>query len=377
MNAKKIIFPGIAMIAVCYTLGRYSFGLFLPEISNSLSLSTTDAGWISSVMYIAYCLALLTAPWLIHKWGHYQVIRLSGISVVVGIAGVALAPNVLIVTLSLFFAGLSTGWISPALGNVASTELAVADRDRGNVWINSGTSFGMVLSGPIALLFTEYWRLSYGLFAVIALVTLYWNSKNIPHRHPVASSTMETPHSFQLFQPHSLALFVGSLLIGSSSAIYWTFSRSFLTVEQGLSYTTAIWFWIVMGISGMVAGGSGKWINRLGLSTSYRLGMFMMSMGIIVLIVPSVGFNFASAILFGISFIFLSCICIVWSTRVYPKQPSMGISFSFLMIGAGQFVGALVAGSVIDRFSYSVGFVIFAGLGLVGLLLNIKTNTTE
>ncbi|WCT56133.1 MFS transporter [Paenibacillus kyungheensis] len=375
MNANKIILPGIAMIAVCYTLGRYSFGLFLPEISHSLSLSATDAGSISSVMYIAYCLALLTAPWSIQQWGHYQIIRLSGLSVAVGIAGVALAPNVWILTISLFLAGWSTGWISPALGHAASTELSVADRDRGNVWINSGTSFGMVLSGPIALLFTEYWRLSYGLFAVIAILTLWWNSKNIPNRRQT-DSTSSPMQKIQIFQPHSLALFVGSLFIGSSSAMYWTFARSFLTVEQGVSYTTAIWFWIVMGASGMIAGGSGSWINRLGLAKSYRLGMLMMALGTAVLIVPSIGYNFASAILFGSSFIFLSCICMVWATRIYPEQPSMGISLSFLLLGAGQFIGSLLAGSVIDLFSYPIGFAIFAGLGLVGLTIKIRTNTS-
>lgn len=370
---NKIVFPGIAIVAVCYTLGRYSFGLFLPEISNSLSLSTTYAGWISSVMYIAYCLALITAPWLIRTLGQYQVIRLSGITVFVGIAGVALAPNPAVLTLSLFFAGCSTGWISPALGNVASTELSPQDRDRGNAWINSGTSFGMVLSGPIALLFTEYWRLSYGLFAVIALVVLFWNSKNIPNGPPLPSSI--TRYKMKILQPHSMSLLVGSLLIGSSSAIYWTFSRSFLTLEQGVSYTTAIWFWIVMGVSGVIAGWSGKWIQLLGLSKSYRLGMVMMVLGMLLLIVPSITFNFASAILFGSAYIFLSCICIVWATRVYTEHPSMGISLSFLLLGAGQFVGALVAGSVIDTFSYAIGFGAFAVFGLVGLVVKVRTNT--
>ena len=44
MILKKIVVPGIALIAVCYAFARYSFGLFLPTIGKSLglTLSTWD-----------------------------------------------------------------------------------------------------------------------------------------------------------------------------------------------------------------------------------------------------------------------------------------------------------------------------------------------
>ncbi|WP_285804086.1 hypothetical protein [Alkalicoccobacillus plakortidis] len=39
----KYVFPGIAMIGVTYAFARFSFGLFLPNISESLNLSESDA----------------------------------------------------------------------------------------------------------------------------------------------------------------------------------------------------------------------------------------------------------------------------------------------------------------------------------------------
>lgn len=47
MRFSKLVIPGILMIAVTYGLGRFSFGLFLPDISQDLSLTPTQAGLIS------------------------------------------------------------------------------------------------------------------------------------------------------------------------------------------------------------------------------------------------------------------------------------------------------------------------------------------
>ena len=54
MKFSKLVFPGIAMIATTYGLGRFSFGLFLPDITNDLSLSASQAGLNSSLFYLAY-----------------------------------------------------------------------------------------------------------------------------------------------------------------------------------------------------------------------------------------------------------------------------------------------------------------------------------
>lgn len=59
MKFSKLVFPGIAMIATTYGLGRFSFGLFLPDITNDLSLSASQAGLISSLFYLAYCFTIV------------------------------------------------------------------------------------------------------------------------------------------------------------------------------------------------------------------------------------------------------------------------------------------------------------------------------
>ena len=67
--------PGLVMIAVTYGLARFAYGLFLPEIRESLDLSETALGFIGAGSYAGYCLAIV-----------------AGAVVVVGMAGVACAP---------------------------------------------------------------------------------------------------------------------------------------------------------------------------------------------------------------------------------------------------------------------------------------------
>ncbi|SMO57221.1 MFS transporter [Melghirimyces algeriensis] len=367
---RNIVCPGIAMIGVSYAFARFSFGLFLPEISNTLGLTEASSGFIGSVAYVAYCIALLTSSLLIQKSGQNITIRLAGISAVLGMVGIALSPNTIVLAGSVFLAGLSTGWASPAFGNVAANELNKQDRDRGNTWINTGTSFGIILSGPIALVFTEYWRLSYTLFAIIALAVLIWNAKAIPMRKPKTTS-------FSFRKPMKLwnksdRLILASFLIGISSSIYWAFSRSFLALEHNVSYTVSIWFWMIMGVSGIVGGSAGGFIQRVGIQCAYRIGVSLMITSVALLTVPHLSFSFLSAILFGITYIFLTGVFIVWGTRLFPKNPSIGISLSFLLLGLGQFVGTSVAGSVIEFSSYTAAFLLFSFIGLIGLLVRVK-----
>lgn len=372
---KQIVFPGIAMIGVSYAFARFSFGLFLPEISETLGFSETSSGFIGSLGYVAYCVALITASLLIQKIGQHVTVRIAGLSAVLGMAGIAVSPNAYVLAVSVFLAGLSTGWASPAFGAIVTNEMNRQAKDRGNTWINSGTSFGIILSGPIALLFTEYWRLSYGLFAILGLVVLYWNIKAIPTRKqhtPPLSLSM----SVKLWNKSS-RLIIASMLVGISSSIYWTFSRSLLALVHEVSYSTAVLFWIVMGASGIAGGLAGGIIERFGIQWTYRIGVFLMAASIALLTLPNLFLGFLSGVLFGVTYIFLTGLFIVWATELFPENPSIGVSLSFLLLGIGQFFGSLIAGGVIEVFSYSAAFLTFSFFGLIGCFIQVVNHSNQ
>jgi hypothetical protein len=54
-----LVAPGLAMIAVTYGLARFAYGLFLPEMRESLGLSDSVLGLIGAGSYAGYCLAVI------------------------------------------------------------------------------------------------------------------------------------------------------------------------------------------------------------------------------------------------------------------------------------------------------------------------------
>ncbi|MDN4526407.1 MFS transporter [Fictibacillus fluitans] len=365
----RIVLPGIAMIGVTYAFARFSFGLFLPNISQSINLTESNAGVTGSTAYIAYTLALFTSSYLIKRFGQLRVIQFAGLSAVIGLFGIGLSQNFLSLALSTFIAGLGSGWASPAYSQVASTSLNKDDKDRGNTWMNSGTSFGLIVSGPIAILFTDHWRFAFISFAIISLAVLLWNSIRIPYEKPELHD--EKIISGPIFKKAKYLL-LSSFIVGFGSSIYWTFSRSFLKVEYNMSDHESVIFWVTMGVTGAVGGLAGGIMNRGGLTLSYRLALLLLSISVISITIPSLYSVYSSGFLFGISYIFVTGLLIVWATRIFPLVPHVGVSLSFLALGVGQSIGSAMAGKLISMSSYSWVFIIYSFFCIIGLIIPVE-----
>ncbi|MFD1137117.1 MFS transporter [Paenibacillus urinalis] len=364
----KIVFPALGMIAVTYALARLSFGLFLPNISDSLGLSESEGGIVGSTAYVSYSLALLISSFLIERAGQYKVNLIAGMTAVLGLLGIAASQSFLHLVISMLVAGLGSGLASPALSQMAQHTLSNKELDQGNTWINSGTSVGVILTGPVVLLFTEHWRLSYYFFAFIAVIVWIWNYLVIPSDQDKKSSARSQTKWLSAINKAKF-LIAASLVIGISSSIYWTFSRSFITSEYGFTTNESVVFWIILGIAGILGGFAGGFIQRLGLARSYRLLLVVMLISILLLTVPNQVTVYISAGLFGSTYIFLTGLFIVWATRIFSILPALGVSLSFLALGIGQSLGSLIAGSTIEMTSYPFSFTLFAGLGIIALFI--------
>lgn len=158
MNFYKLVFPGIAMIATIYGLGRFSFGLFLPDISKDLHLSASSSGIISSLFYLSYCFTIIYATLRTAKTGPKYMIMLASLLVILGLITISIASNALTLSLGVIFAGASSGLISPPYGYAISLWIKWEQQGKANTWINSGTSIGLVFTGITAMLVFIDWR---------------------------------------------------------------------------------------------------------------------------------------------------------------------------------------------------------------------------
>jgi predicted MFS family arabinose efflux permease len=145
-----LVAPGLAMIAVTYGLARFAYGLFLPEMRESLDLSESVLGLIGAGSYAGYCFAVLGALLFTSQAGPRFMAVAAGAVAVVGMATVAGAPAAWVLALGVLIAGSSSGLASPPMGEAVATAIAEESQDRANALINLGTSIGVALGARCA-----------------------------------------------------------------------------------------------------------------------------------------------------------------------------------------------------------------------------------
>ncbi len=223
------------MIAVTYGLARFSFGLLLPGMKESLEMSEFVSGMISSLFYLAYCFTIIFSTVVTTREGPRRMIISAGLSAFAGLLLMSITPNAWVLALGVLLAGGSTGLVSPPYGAAISLWVKEDKQGKANTWINSGTSFGIVLSGLGAYFLTPDWRLTYFIYAILTLLILIWNFRAIPKAGTSSWLMFEKGNLSIRGVKGAIPLILASLILGISTAAFWTFSRSFIEVAGNYS----------------------------------------------------------------------------------------------------------------------------------------------
>ncbi|GAB3043454.1 MFS transporter [Virgibacillus ainsalahensis] len=379
MQFSKLVLPGVAMIAVTYGLARFSFGLLLPEISESLEMSDYVAGIISSLFYLAYCFTIVLSTVITTKEGPRRMIISAGVSAFTGLLLMSITPNAWVLAFGVLLAGGSTGLVSPPYGAAISLWIKEARQGKANTWVNSGTSFGIALTGLGAILLTPNWRLTYLIYAVLTFLILIWNFRAIPKVGKSSNLMFKKGNLSVRGVKGVTSLILASLILGISTAAFWTFSRSFIEVAGEYSDWQLSGFWVIIGLFGVLGGFSGSLVERWGLSVAYKLGsLSIASASIILSFTPGNWLiSYLSAGIFGSSYIFLTGVLLVWGIRVFITNASLGISIPFLLLAVGQALGSLLAGWFIGTWGYATSFIIYGLVGMLAIFIGPRKNKKE
>jgi predicted MFS family arabinose efflux permease len=272
------------------------------------------------------------------------------------------------------------------MGEAVATTIAEESQDRANALINSGTSIGVALSGPAALLLTDQWRIAWVEFALVGGAVVAWNAMAMPRKPvgedcPEGAAQTDVPRLsvHYLVGSRSVPLFAAATGVGFASAAYWTFSRDMVVRFGELSGTGSSVFWVVIGVSGLAGGLAGDLVQRFGLSGAFRVSVLSMAAAIgLLAAAPGVLlWAYASAALFGSTYIMLTGIILVWSVSVFHERPSAGLGAAFLLIALGQVFGALTAGALAGAAGLVVTFWAFAGIAVVAALISPRVEHTS
>ncbi len=363
MNAAlRIGTTGFGLIAVCYGFARFAFGLFLPEIDNELSLGPTLSGIISGGSFFGYCIAIVASATLTERFGAREVAVCGSLVAAIGMAGIAVAPNAVWLAGAVLLAGSSTGLASPPMAAAVTAAVKHHQQNITNTTINAGTSAGIALSGPIALLVAGQWRLAFGGFALVALLMAFVARITLPR-------TDDTPSSPQRLPPVTddvVRLIIAAFLMGAASTALWSFGGQLANLHMGWKINDIGMLWVAIGSAGIFGAFAGAFVARFGLNRTHWMFLGLMSVGIL-----AVGMTGATPFttlvggaLFGASYVMLTGVYLIWGVAASPNRPAMGLMIGFLMIAVGQTAGAPVFGILMDVFGADHAVMVFIVLGL-------------
>lgn len=369
-RSVRLAAAGLSLIAVCYGLARFAYGLFVPAFREAFGLDAATAGAIASGSYVAYGVGILAATALTPRVGARVVSVAAGVLATAGTTLIALSPGAAMLTVGVLVAGSSTGVASPPLAHAIALRVAPRARNRIQTIVNAGTGAGVLVSGPIALLTQEQWRAAWLTFAALAAVVTVWAAVTVPAARETTTAPPDRGRrSPRELLPHGSARLLGAAgVMGAASAATWTFGQDLLTNVGRHSPSLSTVAWIVLGACGLFGAAAGDAADRLGLRTAWTT--LMVALSVTTATVAAAPHLFVVALIatgvFGAVYIALTGVLLVWSTRLFALHPARGVGLAFLFIAVGQAVAAPALGAVADHTTLTAAFWLAAVLALVG-----------
>jgi len=376
-SQKQVIGAGLAIVASTYGLSRYVIGLFIPDIKATFGLSIEFMGVIASCSYVGYLLATVIGSIYSFRFGPRYLIITGGVCAFVGLLIVSLTTNIWLLILGITIAGMSPGLSYPPLSDAIVLMLKQSDRDFAYTAINSGTSIGVIISAPIAILASENWRQAWLFFSIFAIASTIWNAAIMTRRKLKTTSDKNFSVSFSwLFNKDSYGLFLYSFFLGIVTSVYWTFSVEFIVTQSSYIYIMN-WqisnvlfsklFWSCVGISGLFGGFASFFVKKFGLRKMTQTGILLICLSITLL---TIFYNnwfclLFSSLIFGGVFISTTAFIGIWSIHVFYKRPAVGFGLSFFLLSLGQLIGPVLFGIIAGKYGMDSIFYIATLIGII------------
>jgi predicted MFS family arabinose efflux permease len=359
--------PGTAMIAVTFGLARYGYGLLLPDMKADIGIGPSAAGLISSLGYLAYLVANAAVVPLASRLGTRVAVAGAAASAALGMSVIAVSGTAWAVATGVLVAGAAAGMAFPPYADIVDRHV---DRSRrALVWstISSGTGWGVVLAGPVAIVAGDRWRVAWAGFVVIAVVAGVAATRFAPARDDVPLRRPQLSPSW-FFCPRSRPLLVSALLVGAGSSVWWVFSVDAMQ-HAGMAAVPARVVYAACGAAMLLGSVSGVAFLHLGLRWSYLISTLLLGISLALLGAdagdPAVAL--VSATLFGAFYAAVIAAHGVWSAQVFDEHPAAGLAAVSTALTLGTLIGPVVAGVLVDRSGHALALASAAVISGVAL----------
>jgi predicted MFS family arabinose efflux permease len=375
-QSRQLAGAGFLAIAVAFGFARYGYGLFVPEFRDTFDLSTEAVGFIAAGAYASYLAALLVTGALVARVGPRLPVVIGGLSAAAGMALIALAANTPMLVAGVLLAATSPGWSWAPFSDAVARMIDAETQNRTLSIITTGTTFGILVAGPAALVAGGEWRGVWIGFAIVAVAVTVWNAILLPsgpHNEGDEEGEDAQPElrARWFVGPSSTRLFAVAISFGFTGTVYWTYAVDLISEAGGFSPSAGPVLWTVVGVTGFVGVATGDVISRLGLRLS--LIAALVSLGVAIGIIALAPMSWialgGSAALFGASFMVMSALLVTWTSTVFPDQPGTGFSATQVFLAIGTIIGPAIMGVVAGQIGMETAFLVTALVALLTVLV--------
>ena len=385
-----IAITGIAVLFSCLGLGRFALGMLLPSMGDSLELSYSQMGLISTGNFTGYIISVVLAGIIARAVGARTTICMGLALVGCSMMLIGRAMGFTQVVALYVATGIGSGLANVPMMGLVSHWFHKNTRGRAAGTILSGNGIAFVFAGffvPFVntSIGSEGWRtgwMTMGILSLLVAVIAGAVLRNSPAEkglQPVGDRPEKPADRNRPVKEKSnrwAMIHLGSiyLLFGATQVVYATFIVTAMVDERGFGEGSAGTFWAIVGGLSIFSGPLFGWLSdrlgrKIGMMTVYSL--FTIAYALAGADLPD-PFLFASTAIFGLA---------VWSIPTImaaavgdymgPEKAVKAFGFITLFFGVGQIVGPVIAGFLADKTgSFNIAFWLCAVLTAVAVVLS-------
>jgi MFS family permease len=387
-----IVATGTLCIFAALGFGRFALGMLLPAMANSLDLTYSQMGLISTSNFVGYLLAVLVCGFLATRIGSRLLIFLSLLLVAVSMLLVSRADSFITVALFYTLTGMGSGAANVPMMALVAAWFTSRQRGKAAGLIVIGSGFAILLSGKLIPYLnrlgdaSDGWRLSWLVLGIIVLVVAavcLMVIRDTPaelglkpfsgmgnadsQKTDIVDEGMAGVTQKDIY--HLGAIY---FLFGYTYVIYATFIVSTLVQERGFSEAVAGNFWSWVGFLSLFSGPIfGTLSDKLGRKTGLIMvfSIQLVAYLLVALKLPGI-FLYLSIGCYGIvAWSIPSIMTALVSDYVGPQKTARVFGFITFIFALGQIAGPAVAGMLAEMYgSFASSFLmaaIFAGFAVV------------
>jgi len=337
--------------------GRMSYGILMPYMKDSLSLTYGQAGVLGTAASIGYLGLVLFAGIMAAKWGSKRLVIFGTLLVACGFFYLSTVQSFSVSVIGMVVLGIGTAFAYTPLVNIM---VGWFPEKRGMMigFLVSGLGLGTLISSLLIPLFTSWfsesgWRylwILYGLLSIVSAVAAYLILRDPPI--PLLKNKENRGSLIREVYLNKKIVLVAIIygLIGFAYLIPQSFLFSFI-LESHINQFTAGQIMALGGLLSIFSGPLwGSVSDRIGRKKSLLFTLFIGSGAMLIPILFPVIIGFVvSQLLWGITIVgMLSLIQALSTEQIHSSYSPIALGYVTVFFAVGQLLGPGIGGWMID-----------------------------